>query len=92
MSRAVRGILRTYFPPLPRSVATLQVGGLVNAFGNGVVLPFLFIYLHNVRGIALGPIGLIVATNAVVSVVAGPVFGVLDRPRSAGGGCSRSRS
>ena len=73
----MRGILRTYFPPLPRSVATLQVGGLVNAFGNGVVLPFVFIYLHNVRGIALGPSGLIVATNAVVSVVAGPVFGVL---------------
>jgi MFS family permease len=73
----MRGIVRTYFPPLPRSVATLQAGGLVNAFGNGAVLPFLFIYLHNVRGIALGPVGLIVATNAVVSLVAGPVFGVL---------------
>jgi len=59
----VSGIVRTYFPPLPRSVATLQVGGLVNAFGNGIVLPFLFIYLHNVRGIALGPTGLIVAQN-----------------------------
>jgi MFS family permease len=56
-------------------VTTLQVGGLVNAFGNGVVLPFVFIYLHNVRGIALGPVGLIVATNAVVSMVAGPIFG-----------------
>jgi hypothetical protein len=49
----VRGILRTYFPPLPRSVQTLQAGGLVNAFGNGAVLPFTFIYLHNVRGIDL---------------------------------------
>jgi hypothetical protein len=48
------GLLRTYFPELPRSVTTLQVGGLINAFGNGVILPFLFIYLHNVRGIALG--------------------------------------
>lgn len=66
-----------YFPPLPRSVSTLQVGGLVNAFGNGVVLPFLFIYLHNVRGIELGPVGLIIATNAVVSLVAGPGFGAL---------------
>jgi len=73
----VPGLLRTYFPPLPRSVTILQVGGLVNAFGNGVVLPFLFIYLHNVRGIALGPVGLIVATHAGVSIVAGPVFGVL---------------
>ena len=56
-------------------MTTLQAGGLINAFGNGVILPFLFIYLHNVRGIALGPVGLIVATNAVVSLVAGPLFG-----------------
>lgn len=53
----MRGILLTYFPPLPRSVTTLQVGGLVDAFGNGITLPFLFIYLHNVRGIGLGVVG-----------------------------------
>jgi MFS family permease len=58
-------------------VTTLQVGGLVNAFGNGITLPFLFIYLHNVRGIALGIVGLIVGVHAVVSIVAGPLFGVL---------------
>jgi len=73
----VRGLVRTYFPPLPRAVYTLQAGGLVNAFGNGVVYPFLFIYLHNVRGIGLGAAGLILATNAVASVVANPVFGTL---------------
>jgi MFS family permease len=73
----VGGLLRTYFPPLPRSVTTLQVGGLVNAFGNGVILPFLFIYLHNVRGIPLGLAGLIVGTNAVASLIAGPIFGAL---------------
>ena len=71
----MHGLLRTYFPPLPRSVATLQVGGLVNAFGNGIVLPFMFIYLHNVRGISLAVVGLIVATHAAVSLVAGPIFG-----------------
>lgn len=47
----------------------------MNAFGNGVVLPFLFIYLHNVRGIGLATVGLIVATHAVVSIVSGPIFG-----------------
>jgi MFS family permease len=73
----VGGLLRTYLPPLPRSVTTLQIGGLVNAFGNGVILPFLFIYLHNVRGIPLGLAGLIVGTNAVASLVAGPIFGAL---------------
>lgn len=69
------GLLRTYFPPLPRAVVTLQAGGLVNSFGNGMVIPFMFIYLHNVRGIALAVTGLIVATHAVASIVAGPAFG-----------------
>ena len=73
----MRGLLRTYFPPLPRSVTTLQVGGLISAFGNGAVLPFVFIYLHNVRDIGLGAAGLIVATTAVVSIVAGAIFGIL---------------
>jgi MFS family permease len=58
-------------------VTTLQVGGLVNSFGNGITLPFLFIYLHNVRGIGLGVVGLIVGAHAVSSIVAGPLFGVL---------------
>ena len=35
----------------------------------------MFIYLHNVRGISLAVVGLIVATHAVVSLVAGPIFG-----------------
>jgi MFS family permease len=56
-------------------VLTLQTGGLVNSFGNGIVMPFLFIYLHNVRGIGLATAGLILATHAVASIVAGPVFG-----------------
>jgi MFS family permease len=73
----VGGWLRSLDPRLPRSVYTLQLGGLFNAFGNGLVLPFLFIYLYNVRGIAIGTVGLIVATNAVVSIVAGPVMGAL---------------
>jgi MFS family permease len=73
----VRGVLRLYFPPLPRAVTTLQVGGLVNAFGNGITLPFLFIYLHNVRGLGLGVVGLIVGTHALVGIVAGGFFGIL---------------
>ncbi len=73
----MRGLLSTYFPPLPRSVLTLQAGGLVNSYGNGFVMPFLFIYLYNVRGIGLAVAGLILATHAVVSIIAGPVFGSL---------------
>jgi MFS family permease len=73
----VRDLLRTYVPSLPRSVAILQVGGLLNAVGNGAVMPFLFIYLHNVRGIGLATAGLVLATHAFASIVAGPVFGTL---------------
>jgi MFS family permease len=73
----VTRFLRSLDPQLPRSVHTLQLGGLVSALGNGMLLPFLLIYLHNVRGIGLGVAGLIVGANAVVSVVAGPVAGAL---------------
>jgi MFS family permease len=73
----VLGFLRALDPKLPRSVQTLQLGGLVSALGNGMLIPFLFIYLHNVRGIGLGVAGLVVGTNAVVSIVAGPLSGTL---------------
>jgi MFS family permease len=75
--KALAAYLRTLDPDLPRSVQMLQLGGVFNAFGNGLVLPFAFIYLHNVRGIGLGTAGLILATNAAVSMVVGPVFGSL---------------
>ena len=62
---------------VPRPVQTLQLGGLLNAFGTGLVFPFLIIYLHNVRGISLGLAGLIVGTNSAVALVAGPAWGPL---------------
>src|SRR5918994_621101 len=73
----MRAFLRSLNPRLPKAVQFLQVGGLMNAFGNGLVIPFLLIYLHNERGIGLGVAGLVLATNAAVSLVAGPVGGAL---------------
>ena len=73
----MRSFLRSLNPRLPRSVQLLQLGGLMNAFGNGLVIPFLLIYLHNERGISLGVAGLILATNAGVSLIAGPIGGAL---------------
>lgn len=61
--RPLRAYLRSLDPRLPRDVYALQAGGLLNAFGNGVVLPFLIIYLHNVRGISLGAAGMAAATQ-----------------------------
>jgi MFS family permease len=45
--------------------------------GNGLILPFTLIYLHNERGIDLGTAGLVLGTNAAVSLVAGPIAGAL---------------
>ena len=73
----MRSFLRSLNPRLPRSVQLLQLGGLMNAFGNGLVVPFLLIYLHNERGIGLGIAGLILATNAAVSLISGPIGGIL---------------
>jgi len=72
--------LRSLDPRLPRSVWTMEVGGLANAFGNGLAFPFLFIYLHNVRGFALDTVGLIVATSALAGIATIPFSGaVVDR-------------
>jgi MFS family permease len=76
----LRAYLRTLNPPLPSSVRTLQAGALINALGNGLAYPFLFIYLHNVRDIDLATAGLIVGTNSAVGLVAGPIVGsLIDR-------------
>jgi len=74
----VRAYLRSLNPQLPRDVWILQAGGLANMFGNGVIGPFLIIYLHNVRGISLGIAGLIVAANAAAALGSGFVGGALS--------------
>jgi MFS family permease len=74
----VRAYLRSLNPRLPRDVWILQAGGLANMFGNGVIGPFLIIYLHNVRGISLGIAGLVVASNSAAGLVSGFVGGALS--------------
>ena len=56
----------------------LEAGALVNAFGNGVVLPFLLIYLHNVRGIPFGLAGLAAAEQSAAALASGFVAGTLS--------------
>jgi MFS family permease len=73
----VRTYLRNLVPDLPRPVWLLQLGGLTNSFGNGIVLPFLIIYLHNVRGIPLGLAGLAAAVNSLAAFGSGFVAGSL---------------
>jgi MFS family permease len=78
LSRPVRNYLRSLDPQLPRDVWILQVGGLLNAFGNGIVVPFLIIYLHNVRGVSLSAAGAVAAVNSAGALVSGFVAGSLS--------------
>lgn len=65
-------------PQLPRSLWIYESGALVNAFGRGMTLPFVIIYLHNVRGVDLGVAGLVAATFSAASFVGTIVGGALS--------------
>ena len=64
-------------PRLPRKAWILLGGDALSAFGNGLVLPFLVIYFHRVRGIDLEIAALSLSTMALVGLVASPVSGSL---------------
>ena len=76
--RPVAAYLRSLDPRLPREVYVLELGALVNAFGNGVVLPFLLIYLHNVRGIPFGLAGLAAAVQSAAALGSAFLGGTLS--------------
>jgi MFS family permease len=78
--RAVAAYLRSLNPRLPRAVWLLEAGGVANSLGNGIVLPFLIIYLHEVRHFGLATSGLVVSALGGVGLVSGPLAGrVIDR-------------
>jgi MFS family permease len=70
--------VRSLAPRLPRDVYILETGALVNAFGNGVVLPFLLIYLHDVRGIPFSLAGIAAAVQSVAALASGFAGGTLS--------------
>ncbi len=75
---AFKAYVRSLDPRLPRDVYILEGGALVNAFGNGVVLPFLLIYLHNVRGIPFGLAGSAAAVQSAAALASGFLGGTLS--------------
>jgi MFS family permease len=60
---------------LPAKAKILLAGVLLSAIGNGLVLPYLFVYLHNVRGISSALTGMIVGFGAFVSLAVSPMIG-----------------
>ena len=78
--RPLASYLRSLDPKLPRAVWLVQTGGVVNSLGNGIVFPFIVIYLHNVRGISFAAAGLALAAGAVAALAAGFSAGaIVDR-------------
>jgi MFS family permease len=66
-------------PPLTRDARLLLVGVAIDAFGTGLTLPFLVVYLHQLHGIPLQTIGLIVAVpSAVALVLLAPLGALVD--------------
>ena len=73
----LRRLSALFDPGLPRIVWILQLGVLVNFFGNGLVGPFLVIYLHFGRGIAVAYAASAVAFGGVTAVTSGLLAGSL---------------
>ena len=79
-------VARDLVPALPRAAWTLLGGTWLSALGTGLTLPFLLVYLHQVRGLELEVAALAVSTLAVAGLVGNPLGGWLaDRlgPRNA---------
>jgi MFS family permease len=64
-------------PVLPAAAWLVLGGDFVSAVGSGLTLPFLLVYLHQVRHLGYAPAGLVLATVALASVAGNPVGGAL---------------
>ncbi len=62
---------------IPGNIRVLLAANFVSVLGSGLTLPFLLIYLHQVRGISLGIAGLLIGGTAVISLPVGPATGML---------------
>ncbi|RLV01608.1 MFS transporter [Streptomyces griseocarneus] len=58
----------------------IQLGNALSAFGSGFTIPFLFIYVSQVRNLGASTAGVVLATFAVAALVVLPLTGrVIDR-------------
>lgn len=62
---------------LPGTLRVLLGASFVSSVGSGLTLPFLVIYLHQVRHIPLGISGLLIGGVAVLALPVSPVAGAL---------------
>ena len=62
---------------LPGTLRVLLAASFVSSIGSGLTLPFLVIYLHQVRHIPLGISGLLIGGVAVLALPVSPLAGAL---------------
>jgi MFS family permease len=58
-------------------VRRMLLGITLSSLGNGLVLPFAFVYLHSIRGFSIQMAGVIFSYTAIVSLLAAPMVGTL---------------
>src|SRR5256885_10591545 len=63
--------------PDSRDARRILVGTVFSAVGRGLTLPFLFVYLNQVRGLPAGTVGLLVGWTGLVGLLLAPVGGTL---------------
>src|SRR5256885_4570088 len=63
--------------PENREARRILVGTVFSAIGRGLTLPFLFVYLNQVRGLPAGTVGLLVGWTGLVGLLLAPVGGTL---------------
>ena len=74
------GRLRELWTEVPSAGRLLLVAVVVDSLGIGLTLPFTVIYLHEVRGIALPTVGLLMSLPPVVALaLLGPTGSAIDR-------------
>lgn len=62
---------------IPKNLRVLLGANLASSVGSGLTLPFLLIYLHDVRHIPLSISGVLIGATALVGVPAGPLTGAM---------------
>jgi len=72
--------LASFWTDLPRDGKLLLSTVAIETLGTGLVLPFAFIYLHEVRGFTIETAGSLLAVPAIVGMtVVGPAGALIDR-------------
>lgn len=62
---------------LPTKVRIMLVGILFSAIGNGLVLPYMFLFVHNILGFSTLTAGVLLSYGALSALVVSPIWGSL---------------